>query len=176
MWRTFTAIIAAMAVVGLLGWLAARQAPRKGNGIRSLTWPPGMQILTLALLVASFGVAWMAAQARPSQAVMATLVAGGFVIGAVYLNYSVFLYRVWWTKEGVGSWHPLGGHRFIRWDEVESGRYVTWVQAFVIHGAGKRIWYSPMHAGIGHLHRMIGHRLKPLMTKGGDRPYLDETR
>jgi hypothetical protein len=100
---------------------------------------------------------------------MAAIVSSAFVLGSAYLAYSVFLYRVWWTSGGIGAWHPLAGRRFIRWDEVEGGRYIAWAQVYVLRGAGRRIWYSPMHAGLDHLHRFIGRRLKPVAAIDGRR-------
>jgi hypothetical protein len=169
MWRSIIGAVVAALVVALLTWLASRKAPQKRKGLRALTWPPGMRVLAVILLIGSLFAAWAATHARPSQALMAAIVSSSFVLGSVYLTYCVFLYRVWWTNDGIGSWHPLGGQRFIRWDEVEGGRYVGWVQAFVIHGAGRRIWYSPMHAGLAHLHRFIGRRLQAVNVADGHR-------
>lgn len=169
MWRSIIVAVAAAVVVALLASLAARKAPRKQKGVRALTWPVATRILAVVLLIGSFFAAWAATHARPSQAVMAAIVSGTFVLGSLYLAYCVFLYRVWWTNDGIGSWHPLGGQRFIRWDEVEGGRYIGWAQAFVLHGAGRRIWYSPMHAGLAHLHRFIGRRLQAVNVADGRR-------
>ena len=161
MWRNVLAGLVAVLVVGLFCGLSFRHAPRKVRGVRMLTWPMSLRLLVAFMLPASVGIAWMAAQANPSQVVTAAIVASCFVLGSIYLASCVFLYRVWWTTQGIGSWHPLGGSRFLRWDAVEEGRYVPSVQAFYVKGGGKRIWYSPMHSGIAHLHRYVGARLRP---------------
>lgn len=159
MLRSLLAGLVAALVVGLLVGFSARQAPRKAKGVRLLTWSAGMRWGTLLMLPVSLAIAWMATQAKPDQKVTATIVASCFVLGAIYLAYCVFLYRVWWTKEGIGSWHMLGGSRFVRWEDMEEARYVESLQAFYVKGGGKRVWYSPMHGGISHLQRYIKSRL-----------------
>jgi hypothetical protein len=169
MWRSIVIAVAAAVIVGLLAGLAARKAPDKSKGMRALTWPAGTRILAVILFAGSFFVAWAATHARPSQVLPATLVSTAFLLGSAYMAYCVFLYRVWWTTEGIGSWHPLGGRRFIRWDDVEGGRYIGWAQVYVLRGGGRRIWYSPMHAGLAHLHRFISSRLKAVSVEDGSR-------
>jgi hypothetical protein len=158
------AVLVAALAVHLLGAISSRQVPRKAKGVRLLTWPAPLRWFVAFMLPASVGMAWMAMQARPSQIVMAALVAGFFLLASIYLVYCVLLYRVWWTTDGIGSWHPLGGSRFLRWDAVEEGRYVESVQAFYVKGGGTRIWYSPMQSGIAHLHRYIGVRVQPQVS------------
>lgn len=159
MLRSLLAGFAGALLVGSLVAFSARQAPRKAKGVRLLSWPAGMRWGVALMLPGSLAIAWMAAQAQPSQRTTATIVAGCFVLGAIYLAYCVFLYRVWWTKEGIGSWHMLGGSRFVPWSDVVEARYVESVQAFYVKGGGKRVWYSPMQSGISHLHRYIKTRV-----------------
>ena len=161
MTRNLLAVLVAALVVYLLVAVSSRHVPRKAKGVRMLTWPAPMRWFVAFMLPASVGIVWMATQARPSQIMMAAAVSGFFLLASIYLAYCVFLYRVWWTTSGIGSWHPLGGSRFLRWEDMEEGRYVASVQAFYVKGGGTRIWYSPMHNGIAYLNRHIEARLRP---------------
>jgi hypothetical protein len=154
--------VAAAAVVWLLHVRVAGSPAKRGKGVRELTFPLSLRIIVLVLFAFSFFIVYAASKANPDQATMARIVASCFVGGSLYLVWSVFMTRVWWTTEGIGSGHLFGRDRFLRWDDVEAGGYATWGQAFYVKGAGTRIWYSPMHAGIVTLHRYMAKRLKPI--------------
>jgi hypothetical protein len=169
MWRSILIAVVATVITGLLVGLAARKAPDKSKGLRALTWPASTRVLAAVLLAGSFFAAYAAMHARPSQVLPAAVVSTTFLLGSAYMAYCVFFYRVWWTTEGIGSWHPLGGHCFIPWDDVEGGRYIGWAQVYLLRGRGRRIWYSPMHAVLAHLHRFISRRLKAVSVIDGSR-------
>lgn len=156
-------VIAAVAVAVLMS-LSQKQSALKSKGVRLLTWPAPMRWFTGFMIPFSIAVAWMASQAKPSQAFTAGVVATCFLAGAVYMAYCVFLYRVWWTTEGIGCAHPLGRTNFIPWTDVQSANYVASVQAFYVKGNGRRVWYSPMQSGIPSLHRYLRHRLRAELT------------
>ena len=158
MTRNLIAGLAAMAAIALLLSVARQTPALKAKGIRLLSWPPPMRWFAALMVPGSLAIAWMAAQAKPSEAMTAAIVAACFLIGAAYLAYSVFLYRVWWTTEGIGSAHPFGRTTFIPWGDVAHARYVGSVQAFYIEGDGRRVWYSPMQSGLTSLHRYLRTR------------------
>ncbi|MBM3608110.1 MAG: hypothetical protein FJX29_06620 [Alphaproteobacteria bacterium] len=151
------AILAAGAVIFLMG-AAVRTAPSRTRGERRLGWPLGMRIGVLLAIPFSFAIIWMAAQARPSQQMMAAIVSGCFLLGSLYLAYSVFLTRLWWTAQEISFWHSLGGVKTLRWEDIEDWRYLGWAQAFRISGQGKRLWYSPMQSGIVLLNKTIARK------------------
>ena len=130
MTRNLIAGLAAMAAVALLLSVARQSPALRAKGVRLLSWPPQMRCFTALMVPGSLAVAWMAAQAKPSEATTAAIVAACFLLGAAYLAYSVFLYRVWWTTEGIGSDHPFGRTTLIPWRIVTNARYVSSVQAF----------------------------------------------
>lgn len=154
--------VAAAAIVWLLHAMALGSPPARAKGYRELAFPPSLRVIVLVLVGFSAFVVYAASKANPSQATTARIVAGCFVLGSLYLAWSVFLTRVWWTKDGIGSRYAFGRERFLRWDDVEDGGYLGWCQAFYVKGAGTRIWYSPMHAGLPALHRYMGRRLDPV--------------
>jgi hypothetical protein len=156
--------VAAALVVWLLHAVTGGTPAARGKGFRELTFPASLRVTVLVLLAFSVFVAYAASKASPSQATTARIVAGCFALGSLYLVWSVFLTRVWWTTEGIGSSHLFGRRRFLRWDDVESGGYLGWCQAFYVKGAGTRIWYSPMHAGLQVLHRYMARRLDPVVV------------
>jgi hypothetical protein len=158
---------AAALVIWQLHARALAVPAKRGKGFRELTFPLSLRVVVLVLVAFSFFIVYAASQANPSQATTARIVAGCFVIGSLYLVWAVFLTRVWWTADGIGSSHLFGRERFLRWGDVESGGYVAWCQAFYVKGGGTRVWYSPMHAGIAALHRFMAKRLDPV-----EFPYL----
>lgn len=151
------AFVAAGAVALLMG-AAFRSSPQRGRDERRLGWPAGMRIGVLLSIPLSLAIVWMAAQAKPSQQTMAAIVSGCFLLGSLYLAYSVFLTRLWWTANDISFWHPLAGVKTLRWEEIEDWRYIGWVQAFRISGKGKRLWYSPMQSGLVTLHKTIARK------------------
>lgn len=165
-----TSIIAGL-VAALFVWalqfLANRGRPARAKGYRELRWPLGIRVLSLAMLPFAGFVVFAASQARPDQAIAATVIAICFVLGSVYLAVCVFLTRVWWTFEGIGMEVPFVRRRFVRWDDVEAGGYSAGLQAFYIRGHGTQIWYSPMQSGIAQLHRFIGRKLNPIAPPHG---------
>jgi hypothetical protein len=153
--------ILAAALVWLLHARALGAPAFRGKGYRELTFPTSLRIMVLFLVAFSAFVVFAASKANPSQATTARIVSACFVLGSLYLVWAVFLTRVWWTREGIGSKHVFGRERFLRWDDVESGGYLAWCQAFYLRGGGSCVWYSPMHGGIRALHRYMGRRLDP---------------
>jgi hypothetical protein len=154
--------LVAAALVWLLQARARGGSATRARGYRELTFPQSLRIGVLVLVVFSFVIVYAAAQARPDQALTASIVSACFVVGSFYLVWCVFLTRVWWTRDGIGSRHVFGRERFLRWDDVEAGGYLAWCQVFYVRGAGTRIWYSPMHAGPRALHRYMARRLDPV--------------
>ena len=140
---------------------SARQSPSR----RELGWTTAMRWGVALSVPFSAFVVWAAAQAKPSEQTMAAIVSGCFVLGSLYLVYCVFFFRVWWTPDGLNSWHPLGGTRSLRWEQIEAWAYLPSVQAFRVSGGGLRIWYSPMHAGHAALNKTI-HRKTGLSLNG----------
>lgn len=151
------AFVAAGVIIFLMG-AAARTSPQRARGERRLGWPLGLRIGVLVSIPLSFAIIWMATQAKPSQQTMAAIVSGCFLLGSLYLAYSVFLTRLWWTAQDISFWHPLGGTKTLRWDEIEDWRYIGWAQAFRVSGKGKRLWYSPMQSGLVLLNKTIARK------------------
>jgi hypothetical protein len=147
---------------GIAVWLLMRASragqPIKARGVRRLhfAWP--VRWTALLMLPCAAGVGYAASFAPAQQQWIASLVAVVFICVAVYLAYAVFLVEVYWTPDGIGSRDSFRGDVFVHWDDVVDAGYVASLQAFYVTDGLQKVWYSPMHAGVPQLHRLMRRR------------------
>lgn len=155
-------VVISGAAGGLAVWLLMRASqsarPIKSRGVRRLhfTWP--VRWTALLMLPCAAGVGYAASFAPMQQQWIASLVAVVFVCTAVYLAYAVLLVEVYWTPEGIGSRDWFRNSSFVHWEDVVDAGYVPSLQAFYVTDGLQKVWYSPMHAGVPQLHRLMRRR------------------
>ncbi len=102
-------------------------------------------------------------QSYKGQEIPAFLVATGFVLGTILLNYQVFWVKFSYDDEFVYYKSPLAGIKKEPWSNLVEVGYSKLLQAdfIVIDGIGK-IWCSNMLNGYGELGEFLEKKVKEL--------------
>ncbi len=151
---TFRPILSGLvggAVVYFLARAGRKPAPRIGNR-RQLTFGLGFKVFAAALVPGSLFVTYAAAHARPSQLVIAAVIAIAFLAAATFFAYQAFLVSFEYDDHNIYYRTPIAGPHIIPWSEVVEIGYSGLLQAHFIRTAQiRRIWCSSMLRGFSEL-------------------------
>jgi hypothetical protein len=146
------------AVVGLLMLAGRRPAKRKGE-VRAMSYSIGFRLFAGLLIPGAAFVAYAAAQARPSQQPLAALIAGLFVIAALFFGYQAFLVSFAYDDHNVYYRSPLAGSKTIAWSDIDGVGYSGLLQTHYLRTrSGLRIWCSSMLRGFEELGAFLATR------------------
>jgi len=160
---------------GLLGVVAVyflartgtKPATRKGNR-RILNYGIGFKLFAALLVPGSLFVAYAAVHARPSQLVLAGLIAIVFLVAAAFFAYQAFFVSFGYDEKNIYYSSPLAGAHVIPWSDVQEVGYSGLLQAhFISTMQVRRIWCSNMLRGF--------EELGEFLTKKYDELYGDES-
>ncbi len=120
-----------------------------------LRYGPGLKAFPIVILVAwlvLFGSIRLAVDPSPARPGDRLFVLVTFVIPAIVLPWIVFLEafgtRVGLGREGIQIQSIWRGVRLIRWEDVESIYYSSWLPGFVVKGHGTRL---TLNEGLGDI-------------------------
>lgn len=150
------------AAVYFLARAGRKPAPRIGDR-RQLSFGLGFKVFAAVLVPGSLFVAYAAAHARPSQLVIAAVIATAFLAAAAFFAYQAFLVSFEYDDQNIYYRTPIAGPHVISWSEVVDVGYSGLLQAHYIRTAQvRRIWCSSMLRGFGELGEFLSKKHEEL--------------
>lgn len=157
-WRPVLSGLVGALVVYLLFRLARPVARTQGDR-KILEYGRGLKLLAVFFVPVSAFVAYAAAHAGPSQALMAALVALFFVLATLYLLYEAFFVKLGYDQRFIYHYTPLRGERTVPWESVTEAGYSPLCQAhFLATRTQGKIWFSPWLNGFTEFVEYIEQR------------------
>lgn len=105
---------------------------RRHGNVRVLHYGLGFRVFAAVLVPGSLFVAYAASQARPSQLVIAAVIATMFLVAAPFFAYQAFLVSFSYDEQNIYYRSPLAGRHVIPWSEVQQVGYSGWLQSHYI--------------------------------------------
>ncbi len=144
---------------GLVGaaavYLFARGGRKPAHRVgerRKLTYGIGFKVFAALLVPGALFVAYAAAHARPSQLLIAGVIAAAFVIAAPFFAYQAFFVSFEYDDQNIYYRSPLAGSHTIPWSDVLEVGYSGLLQAHYLSTKQVcRIWCSSMLRGYSEL-------------------------
>lgn len=162
---TFRPILSGLiggAVVYFLARAGKTPAPRVGSR-RRLCYGFGFRVFAALLVPGSLFVAYAAAHARPSQLVIAAIIATAFLAAAPFFAYQAFFVSFEYDDQNIYYRSPLAGSHTIPWSEVLEVGYSGLLQAHYISTRQvRRIWCSNMLRGFSELGEFLSRKHEEL--------------
>jgi small-conductance mechanosensitive channel len=157
-WRPVISGLVGALVVYLLFRLARPVARTEGDR-KILEYGRGFRLLAVVFVPVSAFVAYAAAHARPSQSLVAALVALFFVLATAYLLYEAFYVKLGYDQRFIYHYTPLRGERRVPWESVTEAGYSPLFQAhYLATRTQGKIWFSPWLNGFPEFVEYIGQR------------------
>lgn len=139
---------------------SARKPAKRVKGRTTLTYSTGFRIFAAVLVPGSLFVAYAASQARPSQVVIAAVIAVAFLAAAAFFAYQAFFVHFAYDDDNIYYRSPFAGSKTIPWSEVREVSYSSLMQAhFIRTSSVSRIWCSNMLIGYEELGGFLARRL-----------------
>ncbi len=144
---------------GLLGALSVyliikftKNSAKADGELKLMEYGLPFKIFTIILIPFSIFVVYAASHARESQIIIATIVASGFVLGALFSAYHVFFVKFSYDNDFVYYQSPFSKSKKAKWSALVDVGYSNLLQAdyIVIEGIG-RIWCPTVMNGYTEL-------------------------
>jgi hypothetical protein len=119
----FSALLALVLIYILSKWVKAEAPPEPGT----LYFGRRARCLSGAFFFVALFVVFAASRARPSQRLLAAVIAICFVLAAVYLVLEFFVTRITFDSHGIFHKSPWRGARRVPWAAISGYRFsVGW--------------------------------------------------
>lgn len=157
-------LLGAICVYFIVGFTT--ESAKTSNGRKILEYGLPVKILITILISFSIFVVYAASQARESQIVIASIIAGCFLLGAIFFGYQVFLVKFSYDSNFVYYKSPFCGSKKVPCSSLLYIGYSTLLQAdyIVIDGIGK-IWCSKMLNGYTELGEFLEQKTQELFSE-----------
>jgi hypothetical protein len=110
--------------------------PGQRGSRKWVEYGPAYKILSAAFFPLSAFVTYAALHASPDQQTIAGVIAAGFWLATLYLNYEFFFVRLSYDNDFIYHQTPLWGQRQIPWSSLNHLRYSPTTQAFTLKTDG----------------------------------------
>ena len=166
---TFYAIRFALCGALVVGLLRHGQRPARRQGQRRiLDYSRALRFTTLGYTACTAFVVYAAWHAHPRQHLVAALVAGGFVLFALFWLYQVFFVHIAYDNNYIYYHSPLAGEHAIPWDDLLDIGFSRAIGShYLVTSSVRRIWCFPMLQGYAELGEFLANRFPPTDQEEG---------
>jgi phosphotransferase system glucose/maltose/N-acetylglucosamine-specific IIC component len=160
----FSALVALVLIYIVSNWAGAEAPPQPGT----LYFGRRARCLSGVFFFLALFVAFAASRARPSQRLLAAVIATCFVLTAVYLVLEFFVTRITFDSYGIFHRNPWRGARRVPWSAINGYRFsIGWgAHIFLTHSYGQ-LRIDTALLGLEPLRQELVRRCPSLMPAEG---------